>query len=189
MRWALVALCLILPGAAAGEAPRWQVAADSRVAFVAYQSGAPVEGGFERFSAEIYFDPEDLAGSRVAVEIDTASVDSQSKDRDDAIRAAGLLDVAQWPTARFAASEFVRTGAGRYEARGSLTLRDVTLPVVLPFALAITEEADGWRAEAEGALRISRLDYGVGQGVWRDTSVVSGDVDIEFRILATRPRE
>ena len=35
--------------------------------------------------------------------IDIASVNSESKDRDDTIRAAGLFDVATWPTARFEA--------------------------------------------------------------------------------------
>ncbi len=188
LRATAAALSLLLPAAAAAE-PLWQVGDGSAVGFVAYQSGAPVEGIFEKFSAEIVFDPENLEGSRATVRIDTASVNSQSKDRDDAIRSAGLLDVAQWPSALFETETFTRTGPEAFEAKGTLTLRDITQEVTLPFELRLSEAGDAWTAQATGKLRVWRLDYGVGQGVWKDTSVVSGDVDITFRIEASRPRK
>ncbi len=172
--------------AAANDVPFWTVEEDSRVGFVATQSGAAVEGAFEAFTAEIAFDPGNLAASRVAVVIDVASVNSESKDRDDTIRSAALFDVAQWPEARFMAEGFTALGGDRFEAAGELTMRDATLPVVLPFTLVITEEAGVQRARASGELEVSRLDYGIGQGLWADTSVVGEAVVIRIDITASR---
>ncbi len=180
--------------AAAGDAARWTVEPGSRVGFIAQQSGAPVEGVFERFEAEIRFAPGDLAVSRVAVTIDVASVNSQSQDRDQTIRSASLFDVETWPSARFEAERFeaVRLepgGDGEFRALGRLTLRDVTREVVLPFRLGFQDHPDEpgtLRARAVGELTVKRLDYGVGQGLWTDTSVVADEVVIVIDILAKR---
>lgn len=172
---------------AAQDAAVWTLEQGSRIGFVATQSGAPVEGNFEDFAAEIVFDPENLAASRVAVVIQVASVNSQSKDRDEMIRSAPLFDAAQWPSARFEAEGFEDLGGGNYRAGGSLTLRDVTLPVVLPFTLTTEERAGVLHAMASGELAVQRLDYGIGQGLWQDTSVVGNDVTIKIDIQASRP--
>ena len=184
-------LLLIAWPAAAAEAPLWKVEADSTVIFVARQAGAPVEGRFEKFDAEIRFDAENLEASAVAVEIDIASVNSESSDRDQVIRSPDLFDAATWPTARFEAPRFVHAGGDSYEAQGSLTMRDVTRDVVLPFDLKIEDHPDDGallRARAVGELTVKRLDYGVGQGQWTDTSVVPDEVVIRIEITATRPK-
>lgn len=95
----LFLLSLITGPVQAGTA--WTVEESSRLGFVATQSGAPVEGVFEKFEAEIAFVPGDLANSKVSVEIEIASVNSKSKDRDAAIISPGLFDVSKWPTASF----------------------------------------------------------------------------------------
>ncbi len=187
---ALISAAVLAGTPALAEAPDWTVQDGSRVGFIATQGGAPVEGVFETFEAEIRFDPEALDQSRVAVTIDIASVNSESKDRDDTIRSASLFDVATWPQARFEAEGFTRKDDGGYEAAGRLTMRDVTKDVVLPFTLEIApdpEQADRLRAAAKGELKVQRLDYGVGQGLWTDTSVVGNEVVIFIDIQATRP--
>lgn len=188
---AFCALLLLGATAAAAEAPSWVVEADSRVGFVARQAGAAVEGRFEAFAAEIAFDPAQLETSRVAVEIDIDSVNSESSDRDGTIRSAALFDAATWPTARFEAERFERTGDNLYTAHGQLTMRDVTREVALPFELTIADhpsEAGALQARAAGELTVLRLDYGVGQGQWQDTSVVANEVVIRIEIIAKRPK-
>lgn len=191
-------LILALAGpATAGDASRWIVESGSKVGFVALQAGAPVEGVFERFEAEILFGPAALVVSWVQVTIEVASVNSESADRDSTIRSASLFDVETWPTARFEAKRFeaVRMesdGSGTFRALGSLTLRDVTREVALPFKLSFEdhpEETGSLRAHAVGEVTISRLDYGIGQGLWTDTSVVADEVVIVIDILAKRAKE
>lgn len=178
----LLGLGPVLP-AAAQTAPLWTVdPARSRLGFEFEQSGSRYAGRFARWAAEIAFDPDDLAHSTIAVTVELASVDTGADDRDGLLRSAPLFDVAEFPQGLFLADEIVAAGPGRYEASGQLTLRDVTRDVVLPFALTI----HGTHAEAEGRLEIRRLDYGIGQGQWRDTSMVADPVAVVFELSATR---
>ena len=184
-----VMLGLLLP-ASAGAAS-WTLEEGSAIRFEVYQQGAPVQGGFERFTAEILLDPDDLAGSRIEVEIETASITTGHQDRDATLRSPNLFDVERWPTARFASMSLEHLGGEAYEARGQLTIRDVQQDVVLPFTLHITDhpgEPSRLRAEARGELTISRLDFGVGQGEWASTAAVGEDVVIAIAIVAAATR-
>lgn len=192
LRYATLSLSLLSLafcfGTAAAESI-WTIEKGSRLGFIATQGGAPVEGLFERFTATIDFDAKDLANGRVAVEIEIASVNSKSKDRDAAIISPGLFDVSKWPNATFEATAFRSLGADRFEADGSLTMRGISKPVTLPFTLKIEPHPDGQdqrRARAHGALKVQRLDFGIGQGPWKDTSVVGNDVTIFIDLLAKR---
>lgn len=194
MRMRYVTFCLsfltlaLSFGVAAAET-NWTVEKGSRVGFIATQGGAPVEGLFERFTATIAFDADDLANSKVVVEIEIASVNSKSRDRDTAIVGPGLFDISKWPTALFKAAAFRKLGPNRYEADGTLTMRGVAKPVTLPFTLETGPhpKAPGQRqALAQGELTVDRLDYGIGQGPWKDVSVVGNAVTIFIDLLAKR---
>jgi polyisoprenoid-binding protein YceI len=168
-------------------AQNWTIEDGSAIRFTAYQQGAPVEGSFGDFTAEVVFDPDDLAASRVAAKIDAASITTGHKDRDTALRSPSFFDVDTWPSATFASDRLVHRGGDRYEAQGQLTIRDVTKDVVLPFRLAIEQAAGRRVARASGELTISRLDYGVGQGEWASTKTVGDDVVIHVEIVASAP--
>ena len=188
---AVLCLAFMLPGAASAPAQSWTLVEGSAIRFTAFQQGAPVQGRFERFTAEITFDPDDLPASRIAVEIDTTSVATGHRDRDTALRAPDLFDVERWPRARFASDRLTHLGGEAYEAQGHLTIRDVQRDVVLPFEFTIAEHpADPGLllARARGGLTISRLDHGVGQGDWASTAMVGDEVEIAIEIIATRER-
>ena len=189
---AALSLAFAVTAEALAEAGLWTLEEGSRVGFVARQSGAPVEAWFDAFSAEIRFDPAQLEQSNLWVEIETGSVNSQSSDRDQTIRSADLFDVATWPTARFEAARFEHRGGDDYLAHGTLALRDATLDLALPFTLEISDHPDSateQRARATGEVTLLRLDYGVGQGQWQDTSMVPNEVLVRIEILARRPKD
>jgi polyisoprenoid-binding protein YceI len=154
----------------------------STLTFVANQAGADFEGVFERFSADIRFDPQDLASGRFDVTIDLASVNSRDSERDDVIRGPDLFDTKQWPTAHYVAEKFTAKGGGKYTASGKLTLRNVTRDVPIDFTFE--NKPDG--AWLKGAARIKRLDFGVGQGEWKDTEWVGNDVGVKFALLLNK---
>jgi polyisoprenoid-binding protein YceI len=187
----LVCLVCLLPAVARAQAQSWTLADGSAIRFTALQQGAPVEGRFERFTAEIIFDPGNLPASRIEVEIDTASVATGHKDRDTTLRAPDLFDVERWPSARFASDRLALLGGDSYEAQGQLIIRDVQKDVVLPFELTIADhpvDPGLLLARASGGLTISRLDYGVGQGDWASTVMVGENVEIAIEIVATKNR-
>jgi polyisoprenoid-binding protein YceI len=172
-------------------AASWIVEDGSAIGFTATQQGRPVDGHFETFTAAIDFDPNDLAASRIEVVIDVASIATGHPDRDLTLRSTSFFDVAHWPSARFASDEIEHRQGERYEARGTLTMRDVTQDVVLPFTLAIAPHpaaAGALQARAAGELTVRRLDYGIGQGDFASTATVGDEVVIRIEVVARRPR-
>ncbi|TAN56733.1 MAG: YceI family protein, partial [Magnetospirillum sp.] len=83
--------------------------------------------------------------------------------------------------ARFEATAFRSKGGNAFDAVGSLRIRGVTKPVVLPFTLDIT----GPTAHAKGRLDLLRTDYGVGQGPWKAADMVALEVAVTIDLVAT----
>ncbi len=100
----------------------------SRLEFIGIQAGAEFKGVFHKFTANVDFAPEALASSRIDVQIDMNSVDSNDKDRDTTIRGKDVFDVAHYPTAHYITKSITKTAAG-FSAVGALTLHGVTKDV------------------------------------------------------------
>jgi polyisoprenoid-binding protein YceI len=159
---------------AAGAATQWSVVhEDSRLGFEATQQGGEFEGRFESFDADMRFDPDDLASSGFDVRIETGSVETGSSQRDSALPDEGWFNVDAFPEATYVTSAIRATDTG-HEAQGTLTIRDNSHPVTLPF----TWETDGDRAMMNGSVVIDRTRFGVGQGDWQDPSVAGHEVRV-----------
>jgi polyisoprenoid-binding protein YceI len=170
---------LALGSVAAIAATAWHTdPPQSRLSFTGTQAGAPFEGAFQHFTADIQFDPKDLATSRFDVTIDLNSVDTKDKDRDTTIKGSDIFATDRWPTAHFAADKFTDKGAAKYAAVGKLTLRGVTKDVPIEF----TFQTDAGGAWLKGSAAMKRLDFGVGQGDWRSTEWVGNDVKVQFAL-------
>lgn len=171
------ALLLLTAQAAASD---WTMISDRSVlAFEGTQAGAPFQGVFEDFTANITLDPADLETASIRVEIATASANSNSAERDGALAGADWFDIAAHPTASFTSSAVTKTDEG-YVAEGTLTIKGTTLPVTLPFSLNIA----GDEATATGSLTIDRNDFGIGTGPL--SPMVGNEVAISFEVTATR---
>jgi len=135
-------------------------------------------------------DPASLAAARIDIRIETRPVSTNNRDVDSLMKGPNFLDVQKFPEARFVSTSI--TGSGeRYEARGKLTLRDVTRDAVLPFTLAITDDPaqpGRLRATARGRIILKRLDYGVGQNEWASTGQVANEVTVDINVVAGRAR-
>ncbi|MCZ4281657.1 YceI family protein [Kiloniella laminariae] len=163
----------------AEAAPLWSLKNDqSKVGFVAKQSGAEIPGVFEQYQAEIAFHPQELSNSHIRVEIATESVNTQSGDRDKLIRSNAFFDTAAHPKAIFEATTFEQLSPDSFIAHGSLTMRGVTKEIDLPFQASV----EGDELRAQGEAEVSRLDYGIGNGQWLDTAVIGEMVRITFVI-------
>ena len=181
--WMLAVGMAMTPAAASAEAPNWRIdPASSRIAVSTTQMGAKVAGEFRRFEADIRFDPEDLAASRVVVTIDPASLDTGNDERDATARTAPWFDVAAHPVARFQADSFRALGGARYEAEGTLTIKGTERPAVLPFSL----DLDGDRARVTGGLAVERAAFGLGTGEWLTNGIVGDSVEIRVEVSARR---
>lgn len=165
-------------------APAWKVLAEqSRIAFHGAQLGAPFQGVFEVWRADIRFDPEVLAASRIRVEIDTASAKTGEGQYDGALPQADWFDVAAHPRAVFLA-ERIEPGAapGEYRAFGALTIKGVSQEVELPFVLQIEEDT----ATVSAELALDRLNFGLGASADPAGAFITREIRVEIALTAQR---
>lgn len=189
--FALVCLMLLPLPSLAGPQDAWTIDSKaSSLSFSVSQTGSIVSGRFPTWTGEIVLDPASPATARLDIRIDTRPVSANNHDVDSLMKGPNFLDVQKFPEARFVSTAI--TGAdGRYEARGRLTIRDVTRDVVLPFTLAIADDPTQpgrLRGTARGRLVLKRLDYGVGQNEWAATGQVANEVTIELNVAAGRAK-
>ncbi len=179
----LAAIVLVAAPAFAAPAPSWTIdKARSQVAFVASMNGQAINGSFRRYDARIAFDPANLAGSSVTAVIDTASAATGDTSRDESLPTPDWFNVKAFPRATFQSKSFKTLGGNRYQAAGTLTIRGVAKPVVLPFQLVINGNA----AQMRGTLTIDRRWFGVGQGQFATPDTVAANVKINIAINARK---
>jgi len=177
----LAALCAALASAPA-HAADWTVDPDaSRLTFEGMQTGKAFDGGFDEFTAEIALDPAAPETGSIRVVVDTGSFNTGAADRDAEAMKPDWFDTETYPEAVFVSDRIEATADG-YVANGTLTIKDVSLPVSLPFTL----EVEGDRAVAEGGMTVARLDYHLGVGDWADGVFVGLEVGIAFHVEADR---
>ena len=156
----------------------------STIKFYAINNGAPVEGEFKDFSADIKFNPDKLEESKIVVEVETVSVFANYDELVKNLLSKEWLATADFPKAVFTSKTITRMPSSEnYYADGTLKLRGKTLPVTLNFQVQFT---DGKNAISKGYVTIRRSDFGIGQGEWSKDDVVKNEVRVEFRVVAER---
>lgn len=190
--YAIAVLVFLGADPAMSEVPLWTIDANSsRITFVAKQMSVPIPGRFERFTATIRFDANDLPGSKALIDIDVSSTSTPNRDIETEIKREPWFDVAHYPTARFETVAFTRKGGERYDVAGQLTLRGISKMVTLPATIRVSDDPVTPRtlqAQASGDVQVSRTAFGIGQGQWSDIAVVADEVMIHFEIVARRPK-
>lgn len=179
----IIALIIILsPVFAYADVTAWQIVPEqSSITFTASQNNAPVMGEFKKFEGNINFDPNQLDKSNVRMIIDVASVTTADPDISGTLKTADWFNAKVFPQAIFTANNFTKTGSNAYQANGTLTIRDKTLPVKVLFIL---DQYTPTNAHAKGMVILKRDDFGVGQGDWSSTDVVKNEVQVNFKIAA-----
>ena len=174
-----------LGGPAAAATTAWAAdPAASRFTFGATLSGGDFEGAFGSYTADIVFDPADLAGSRFSVVVSTASARTGDQERDTTLVGPDFFATSKWNSATWIADRVESTGPGRWTAHGRLTLRGVTRNQDIAFTFV--EQPAAGTARLAGTALVRRLDYGIGQGDWQDTSVLGNEVRLAFDLVLRR---
>lgn len=173
------ALALLTFGAAnAAEFAALQ-ADKSTLTFVSKQMGVPVEGAFRKFTAQIRIDPARPEAGHARIDIDLAGIDVGSAEADDEVKGKSWFNVREFPTASFVSSSVKALGGGRFEAGGKMTIKGKTVEMRAPFTLRQEKGV----LILDGTFPLKRLDYGIGSGVWGDTSVVADEVQVKFHLI------
>ncbi len=156
----------------------WQVQ-NGEIAITVRQLGSDVTGQFANWTADIsYDDAPDAGGShgKVSIIINVASLTLGSVTSQ--AMGAGYFDVQAYPTARYDA-DIIRVDDG-HVAQGTLTIKDQSVPLDIPFDLQIT----GDEARASGLATANRRDFAMGLDVAEGS--LGNVVQISFDLTAKR---
>ena len=151
----------------------------SQITFVSRQMNVPVEAKFNRFTAQLVFDPAIPQAGKARMEVDLTSFDIGNDEVNTEVQGKNWFDTKTYPKATFVSSNVRALGEGRYEVRGSLTIKGRTHEIAAPFT--VNTGASGSSA-FDGTFSIRRLQYGIGEGVWNDTELVADEVRVRFRL-------
>lgn len=158
-------------------ASEWTVT-EGEIALTITQFGTPVNGAFNDWTSAITFD-ENATGVLGTVETTIAIGSLQIGSVTSDALGADFFDAATFPTALFAADIVAADGA--YVADGTLTIKDVTAPLRLPFTLVL----DGDTAQMEGSVVIDRRTFAIGQNLSDETNLGFA-VTVNIALSATR---
>ena len=151
----IVLFTLALPAIAA--ASTWTIDPEhSYVGFkVRHLMVSNVKGNFTTFNGTVDLDDQDVARSKVTVNIDNNSIDTDVQKRDEHLRSADFLDVAKYPAMTFTSKKIARNGKDRLAITGDLTLHGVTRPTVW----AVTGSFAGSRITGSARTRFKFADF------------------------------
>lgn len=168
----------------AAPVPQWEIVpSESKLTFTGIQNNAPTKGEFKKFTGDIRFDPQQLNASHVKIIVDVTSVYTSYSDLLDTLKTTDWFDVKDFPQAVFETQSITKTADKTYQAKGTLTIRDKSIPVTVDFT---QEELTPTKARIKGTATIKRTQFGVGQGEWASTDEVKDDVKIDFDLSAIR---
>jgi polyisoprenoid-binding protein YceI len=154
------------------------VPAQSDIAFTFRQMGVPVDGHFKKFDAQLAFDPKNAAAGKVSLSIELASATIGDAATDAELVKPEWFDTKKIPTASFQSTSIKTLGGGKFEVAGKLTIKGQVHDTVVPVALTQA----GGTTTATGAFAMKRLDFKIGEGEWKDTSIVANDVQVKFKL-------
>ena len=168
----------------AAEVAAWKILPDqSKLEFRANQDASSISGSFRNFNGKITFDKNQLAQSKVVIEIDTSSVVASTIDASGSIQRPEWLSTKAFPKAIFTAEKFTTNDQKIFHADGNLTLKGKIVPTSLDFTF---QEYSGAKAVAIGKTNIKRSAFGIGDSDVKKSNGIKDDVEITFTVSAAR---
>jgi len=153
-----------------------------------------VRGEFTNISGSALINPADPTKSSVEITINAESINTREPQRDEHLRSADFLDVANYPTITFRSKRIEPLGAEIFKVTGDLTIRAVTKEVTLDIEGPTPAVKDPWgnvRAGVTGSAKINRKDFGVAFNALTETGgVVVGDevkITVEAELIQQAP--
>ncbi|WP_133405318.1 YceI family protein [Parashewanella tropica] len=141
-------------------------------------------GRFNDFDGKFSWDKANPNASKINIEIDTASIDSNHAERDKHLRNPHFLDVKKYPKSTFKSTKIEFKDATHGTVTGEFTLHGVTKTISFPIE-KLGEGKDPWggyRAGFVGTTELKLKDYGINY----DLGPASTHVELELAIEGIR---
>ena len=166
-------------------APVWTVdKVASRLTFRAVMNGAPFDGVFRDWDAEIAFDPHNLPNSRATITVETTSALTGQPIKDAALPNSEWLSTTAFPQATLVTRSITQLGPGRYQANVDVHIRGVAWRTTVPFTVDMSHD----EGRMDATLTLDRRTFGIGEGPFRSPAPVEPLVQVSMKLLAKKSR-
>ena len=150
-----------------------------------------VKGQFKQFEASIYTTGDNFMTAEIDCSIDVSSVDTNSTDRDNHLKAADFFDAENYPQICFVSNTIENVDKdGSYELWGDLTIKGISKKIKLDVEFGGVVK-DPWGNEKAGFAingKVNRKDWGLTWNTAMETGglLVGEDVNINCDIQLKR---
>jgi len=135
------------------------------------------DGTFDAPKGSAVFDEGNLKNSSFNISIAASSFKTNNNSRDKDMKSEKYFFVSKYPEIHFKSSKVEKSGS-QFQATGTLTIRDVSKTVTLPFEAK--KNSDGGYS-LNSKFDINRLDYNIGSKDWKLKDVVTVDLKAVIR--------
>lgn len=127
------------------------------------------KGSFEGPTGKILFNEKNPESSSFDLSIDVNSFNTNNNTRDKDMKSDKYFHVSKYPKIRFKSSKVEKKG-DKYQTTGTLTMKDISKTVTLPFEA--NTNADG-TISLSSTFEVNRLDYNIGAKDWKLKDIVT----------------
>lgn len=139
-------------------------------------------GRFNTVAGRFSYDKANPAAGQFQFQIDAASVDTNSKERDEHLRNADFFDTNQFPTITFVGKSVTVTEKG-FDLLGELTLHGVTKEFTIPMQyMGEGESQQGYHMGFTSQFFVKRSDFAMTTGI----PAVGDEISIMFSFEGMR---
>ncbi len=141
-------------------------------------------GRFDQFNGKFNYDAVDASASKIEINVDTTSINSNHAERDKHLKSGDFLEADKFATAKFVSNSVTDKGNNQLEIKGLLTLHGVSKDIVID-AEKVGEGKDPWggyRVGFSGTTTLGLKDFGIKM----DLGPASAHVQMELYIEGIR---
>ena len=155
---------------------------NSKIEFIGAKVTGHHNGSFKKFSGVVDYTGQ-VETSRVSINIDSSSLETDTPDLTKHLKTADFFDVAKFPDAKFE-STAIRPGGEKgasHTVTGNLTLHGVTKSITFPATIT----ASPGEVSVESSFAINRKDFGINYAGQAD-NLIRDDVALTLHVKATK---
>ncbi|MEV8320663.1 YceI family protein [Streptomyces sp. NPDC059900] len=149
-----------------------------------------VKGSFTDIAGTLHLDGSDPAASTASIDVQMASIDTGSADRDGHLKSADFFDIEKHPEMTFRSTKAEALGGDDYRITGDLTILGTTKPlsIDLEFNGSAKDPFGNERVGFEGTAQILRSEWGLTWNAALETGgvLVSDKIKLSFDISAIK---
>jgi polyisoprenoid-binding protein YceI len=158
----------------------------SEVQFKVRHLVSKLSGYFKEFNANVETEGEDFTTAKIDFSANTNSISTNNDQRDEHLRGKDFLYAEKYPKIIFKGEKLKKKEDGNYLLQGTLSIRDISKPVVLDVEYGGLDK-DPWGNLRAGFIahgKINRKDFGINFSMITEAGgiLVGDDVEIECSV-------